>query len=60
MEKEMFSFEWMPAPFRTEWVRSKQKLTTSNEAADEAAKWLYVNFLNDYQVAVRLVRVHVS
>lgn len=54
---ECYSFEWMAIPYRTEWIRSKRTWTDSNEAADEAAKWLCVNFLNDHHIAVRLCHV---
>ena len=55
-----YSYEWMPAPYRSEWERSKQKLTTMEEAASEAAKWLAVNFENSRPVCVRLCRTDVE
>lgn len=51
-----YSFEWSNQGAK-HWVRSKQEFNTVDEAATEASSWMVVNFINDYIVSVRLVKV---
>lgn len=51
---ERHTFEYMDAPYRSEWIKSKQRFDSQEQAAKAACDWLLVNAENGHGVCVRL------
>lgn len=55
---KVYSFEFLyPEPYKQEWHISTQRLGSIEKAAEEAAEWMKVCFINDMTVTVRIVEL---
>lgn len=55
---KIYTFEFLyPVPYEQKWHMSKQRLGSIEKAAEEAAEWMKVCFINDMIIATKLVEL---